>query len=51
MSLPTIDEGVEGGHGALGDTGVRVDLLEHYTDVRRVNRTAMRTGRDAPLKM
>lgn len=49
MSLPTIDEGVEGGHGALGDTSVRVDLLEHYTiqvsKTRQQNRTAMKRRR------
>ena len=27
------DEGVEDGHGALGDSGVRVDLLEDAVDV------------------
>ena len=27
------DEGVEDGHGSLGDSGVRVDLLEDAVDV------------------
>lgn len=27
----TIDEGVQDGHGAVGDTGIWVDLLEDYT--------------------
>lgn len=26
----TIDEGVQDGHGPVGDTGIRVDLLQHY---------------------
>lgn len=26
----TIDEGVKDGHGAVGDTGIRVDLFEDY---------------------
>jgi len=31
-----VDERVKDGHGAVGDTGVRVDLLEDLVDVRRV---------------
>ena len=31
-----VDEGVEDGHAALGDTGVGVDLLEDLVDVRGV---------------
>ena len=29
----TVDEGVEDGHGTVGDTGVGVDLLEDLVDV------------------
>jgi len=29
---PTVDEGVKDGHGAVGNTSVRVDLLEYYSD-------------------
>jgi len=28
-----IDERVQDGHGTVGDTGVRVDLLEDFVDV------------------
>jgi hypothetical protein len=31
--LLTVDEGVEDGHGTVGDTGVGVDLLEDLVDV------------------
>jgi len=31
-----VDEGVEDGHGTVGDTSVRVDLLEHLVDVGRI---------------
>jgi hypothetical protein len=31
-----VDEGVHDGHSLLGDTSVRVDLLQHLVDVRRV---------------
>ena len=31
-----VDEGVHDGHALLGDSGVRVDLLEHLVDVGRV---------------
>ena len=31
----TIDEGVEDGHGAIGDTSVRVDLLEDCVKQKR----------------
>ena len=31
-----VDEGVHDGHTLLGDTGIRVDLLEDLVDVRRV---------------
>ena len=31
-----VDEGVHDGHSLLGDTGIRVDLLQHLVDVRRV---------------
>ena len=34
--LLTVDEGVEDGHGTVGDTGVGVDLLEDLVDVGRV---------------
>ena len=30
----TVDEGVQDGHGTVGDTSVRVDLLEHYEKTR-----------------
>lgn len=32
----TVDEGVQDGHGTVGDTGVGVDLLEDLVDVGRV---------------
>jgi hypothetical protein len=32
----TVDEGVQDGHGTVGDTGVGVNLLEDLVDVRRV---------------
>lgn len=35
--LLTVDEGVQDGHGAVGDTGVRVNLLQHC----RSNRVSM----------
>jgi len=31
-----VDEGVENGHGAVGDTSVRMDLLEDLVDVGAV---------------
>lgn len=31
-----IDEGVQNGHGTVGDTGVRVNLLEDLIDIRGV---------------
>ena len=31
-----VDEGVHDGHGSLGDTGVRVYLLQHFVDVAGV---------------
>jgi len=30
-SMRTVDEGVQDGHGAVGDTGVWVDLLEDWS--------------------
>ena len=33
IGLLTVDERVEDAHGAVGDTGVRVDLLEDYATV------------------
>lgn len=32
----TVDEGVQDGHGTVGDTGVGVNLLEDLVDVGRV---------------
>lgn len=32
----TVDEGVQDGHGTVGDTSVGVDLLEDLVDVGRV---------------
>ena len=34
--LHIIDEGVHDGHALLGDSHIRVDLLEHLVDVRGV---------------
>jgi len=31
-----VDEGVQDGHGTVGDTGIRVNLLEDLVDVGRV---------------
>ena len=36
-----VDEGVHDGHGLGGDTGVRVDLLEHLVDVGGVGLLAL----------
>ena len=36
-----IDEGVHDGHSLLGDTGIRVDLLEYSVDVGRVRFDAL----------
>ncbi len=38
-----VDEGVHDGHGALGDAGVGVDLLENLEDVRGVRLGALLT--------
>ena len=35
-----VDEGVHDGHALLGDSSVRVDLLEDLVDVRRVGLSA-----------
>ena len=32
----TVDEGVEDGHGTVGDTGVGVDLLEDYEPKKKM---------------
>lgn len=34
-----VDKGVEDGHSLVRDTGVRMHLLEHLVDVRRVGYT------------
>lgn len=34
--LTVVDEGVENGHGFVGDTGIGVNLLEDLVDVGRV---------------
>ena len=46
----TVDEGVEDGHGTVGDTGVGVDLLEDYE--RRVSKRDQRDllMRKAPIR-
>jgi len=36
-----IDEGVHDGHTLLGDTSIRVDLLQHLVDVRAVGLCAL----------
>jgi len=36
MGHHTVDERVQDGHGAVGDTGIRVDLLEDLVDVGAV---------------
>jgi hypothetical protein len=36
-----VDEGVHDGHALLGDSRIRVDLLEHLVDVRRVRLRAL----------
>ena len=36
-----VDEGVHDGHALLGDTSVRVDLLENLVDVGRVSLSAL----------
>jgi len=38
-----VDERVHDGHGALGDTGLRVDLLQDLEDVGRVRLSALLT--------
>ena len=41
------NEGVEDGHGSLGDAGVRVDLLEYAVDVDVVGLAALLPGFDS----
>ena len=36
-----VDEGIHDGHALLGDSRIRVDLLEHLVDVRRVRLGAL----------